>query len=768
MTVNSFRNLLAFGSIYCATQGALDTWDEALELLYLTAHGTSLSTVALAQTLGVLPMAVKGFLSLPSDALRLRRPFIVAGLLLSGVCFVLKTTFQPSTSFWAYCLLLVLRNTGAAIADSAGDGLLIDADVEELSGTISAYQGVGRMAGLITSSLLGGYIARSGSLASFDDSLVFLGGWLLVSSPVAWIVREELTPSTAGYDVLRLLATAWTLLTCGLGSLAVTASAGVFLALGMDGGPPTKIPPRLPERGKVRGRDVGYAVAPNMEDSITNSVSLPSSPVASGAPKSLGDEEGVAAEGGVVANPLAAIAGDQGAAAQGDGATSPKAPEAESESGDWRVLLAHCMRPTVTAFIAYMFFGQFATYIASFPVVPWLEDVHQFSVPDVTYITVVGALGNALGCYVGGLGYDRIPSKRVSMLIVSLLSGLPYFLFLVVQGQPLVYLSWTIIQVGYGALYTVQVSQIRLMADKRVSAAFSGVCMGMLAASAAVGTVLGGFLVEIAGYNMCYIVGASMCGAGIIFIPFISSLDPELIALKAHERAAKMKRQGKKGRRRKSFAAWVRGVKGDEAAEEIEEEDDAAEREGESELDRARRLAVSSGGNRAAALARSQGGMKKPTLGSMRNLLDPRLGEDSDSFGARARAALRGLFDDGRSSAPAPRRRATPQTVKSWAPGQSSPTGPPSPPPAGVWDSDAGVARQLEPSSPVAFGPGEEDGRAPEAKADDIGLTIEGEASHSAEAEAEVARQVRVAAMAARVVAMTARSQAAAERKQTI
>lgn len=28
MTVNSFRSLLLFGALYCATQGALDSWDE--------------------------------------------------------------------------------------------------------------------------------------------------------------------------------------------------------------------------------------------------------------------------------------------------------------------------------------------------------------------------------------------------------------------------------------------------------------------------------------------------------------------------------------------------------------------------------------------------------------------------------------------------------------------------------------------------------------------------------------------------------------------
>ena len=45
--------------------------------------------------------------------------------------------------------VLILRNVGAALSDSATDGLAIDADVESVSGSISAWQGAGRMLGLI-------------------------------------------------------------------------------------------------------------------------------------------------------------------------------------------------------------------------------------------------------------------------------------------------------------------------------------------------------------------------------------------------------------------------------------------------------------------------------------------------------------------------------------------------------------------------------------------------------------------------------------------
>jgi hypothetical protein len=45
------------------------------------------AAIALAQTLGVVPMIIKGALCVPSDLLRIRKPFVAAGLLLSGFVF---------------------------------------------------------------------------------------------------------------------------------------------------------------------------------------------------------------------------------------------------------------------------------------------------------------------------------------------------------------------------------------------------------------------------------------------------------------------------------------------------------------------------------------------------------------------------------------------------------------------------------------------------------------------------------------------------------
>lgn len=743
MTQNAFRNLLWFGALYCATQGALDTWDEALELLYLQRYGNSITNVAIAQTLGVLPMILKPVMAYPTDATRTRRPFVTFGLILSGVSFVLKTLFAPTpeTFFWAYCLLLLFRNAGASISDAAQDGLLIDANVDELSGTISGWQGVGRMGGLILSIIVAGEIAAPDTPAAFNGALVFLGAWCILSSPVSLLVVEELTPSPAGKILLDVLDRAWIVGTCGAGP-ALLAAIGV-----------TESETR---KGRRRKHGGGGKAEGGVEDYVTGARGgNVINPLAVGAAPASGNSAGAATSGrrstafdyggmvgvgdmgatslvGLAAGAAAEvlIAGSHAAlsaalprvsatpapaakprASAGAAGTSPRQPRATPppppgtlpegwiESADpsgvpfyynaatnvsqyehpnppreagtttpppsggefdgseyatvkdgegegegdelddgpptpaaegvlalpgsavteeevsLQTLLLHVAKPPVAAFVAYMFFGQLATYIASFPVVIWLEEVHGFSVQDVGYLTIAGAFGNAFGGYAGGWFYDWCPSKRTSLLLVSLISGAPYFLFVAVTGQPLLYVSWVVIQVGYGALYAVQVSQIRLMADKRVAATFSGLCMGMLAVANAIGNIVGAAIAEEIGYNEVYITGAIMCLAGAALVPFITAQDPELDELKAKEREAERARGGGKLKRRPSVGRFLAQLKGADAVAQLDKVEANEEREW-FERYKARKAAE-------VGLAEGEGGGEGDVEGSAEDKEDP-------------------------------------------------------------------------------------------------------------------------------------------------
>lgn len=841
MLTNSFRQLLIFGALYCATQGALDSWDEAIELLYLSSYKVDVSSIALAQTLGVLPMAIKSILSIPSDITRLRKPFIAFGLVLAGSMFIIKTTFNTNTSFWAYCLCLMLRNTGAAISDGAVDGLTIDADVDALSGTISAWQGVGRMLGLMISTSVTGQLASDNTNSAYNNVLTFLGIWMLASFPVAFIVKEELAPTVLGNKLIRGYNVVMNIITCGgrlthviqvifgplyrqikrtvqslmnhissyYSSLPVSKSLPHISIkdFGFNGkssidstvtytsastttttivenalhnlnksvqvptDTPLLVSPTTEPQTSSSSSSLSNANLPissrsttesSTEDestilksastgSYTTTSSLSLIPPSSLAPAVPFDSSSSSSSSTTVGNRQQRIQNllkatnapdlniknpsdnnsnkylddinddtitmqsstlssskfstDSSLSSSSSTVASPPlsplpAPSQALDTKDaFMLLLRHVQRTPVAAFVCFMYMGQFATYIASFPVVLWLSENRGFSVADVGLLTVIGSFGNAAGCYLFGMLFDIIPVKRLALLIATLLSGLPYLLFTYSQNFAEVTAVWTLCGVGYGALYTVQVSQMRLLADKSVAASYSGLCMGMLAIAAAVGTTLGGVISGTEGWNYetCYTAGAITSGLATVFIPWITAEDPEIIAFKQKQRRERERLlQGKK-RRRSSFRQWISRVRGVDAALEMEYEDkeydtaavglllspitnlpidttgmdpslsplalspffnavvspssptlsnDTTSRS----MDDLRRQAVvnqlSTKKVFPGTSTTERRTLRRPALGSMKNLLDIQSYESESSFSVRLRRNVRQLFDD--------------------------------------------------------------------------------------------------------------------------
>ena len=688
---NSLRGLFLFGALYCATQGALDSWDEAYELPYLSYNCVTVANIALAQTLGVVPMIVKGALCVPSDVLRIRRPFVAAGLLLSGIVFFVQSSFNPLSGFAFYILCLILRNTGAAISDGASDGLTIDAGIDELSGTLSAWQGVGRMAGLIVSTAVGAQIAQR----TFAGLLMFLGAWMLASAPVAALVKEELEPSPLGRRAIAWCAWVGNGLTGGRCSRASASAAGEErlekAAAGAEGAaPPSPLPPLQPVAAEAEAAEGAFVTNPlraSASPALLPLLPPPHPPSAAAADPAL-----EAAPPGPAAQPL----------------PSGAPPEQLSVYMAGATLLRHLRRTPVAAFVAFMFLGQFATYIASFPVVLWLQEQKGFTLEEVGTLTVVGAFGNMLGCYVGGVGFDTVPSKRLALAAATVLSTFPYLLFLAAPAgvativplgnatdaaclgaeaagsdsatisyaltlgeKAAIIFIWVLCSIGYGALYTVQTGQMRLLADNSVAAMYSGLCMGMLAVAAAAGTYVGGALADGGAggydYEACYRGGVYASLGALVVIPWITAADPEVEALRAAQREEAAALGGGKLRRRKSFMDWVGALRGQEVVEAIAAGDRAAE------------AAAGGGGDewgaqRATPAPRPL--LRRPALGSMGNLLSAQDGEVEGSLWNRLKSRVRGLFEPPEQTRVRTRRRIQAQEWGSTGEGDESPASP--------------------------------------------------------------------------------------------
>jgi len=607
-------------------------------MLYLTRCGRSIGEIAIAQTLSFLPMAFKSLLSVPSDLTRLRRPFVFGGLVLSASCFFFQLIESAASTkgFILYIFFIMLRNAGAGISDCAGDGLIIDADVEPLSGTISAYQGIGRMSGLILSTIIGQQIAdRFG----FEAVLVELGFWMMLTAPVAAIVREELEPSPLGQSMNAAIGRVTGVLTCGgrlgaaLGALArfltkavpapamELASEASAKILGWGG---VELLPPQP-KGAAGAPPPGYS-APPPRPAAGGPLAVSMNPLqASRETAASGAAGGGASSRQARVAALAATRGDGSggdssanarlspAPLPDDAAPSPRQePEPESAPATqltsreaFAVLWRHCQHTPVAAFVAFMFFGQGATFLANFSFVVWLDEQRDFSVAEVGSITIAGAVGNALGSYGFGLLFDRFTEKRFIHLICVLLSIVPYTILPALPSKGAIFAVYFGLSAGYGGLYTVQVSQMRLLADRTVAAAYAGLCMGMLALSAAVGTVVGGAVGEFVSLEAVFYVGCAIGCLSALLIPWITSIDPEMIALKRKQREERRRRaaaKGKRLRRRSSFRDWLAAARGGAGGEMLLGEEEEEEEREEERVRRAKRAAA-----KLMALERSEG-----------------------------------------------------------------------------------------------------------------------------------------------------------------
>jgi hypothetical protein len=614
-------------------------------MLYLTRCGRSIGEIAIAQTLSFLPMAFKSLLSVPSDLTRLRRPFVFCGLVLSASCFFFQLIESAASTrgFILYIFFIMLRNAGAGVSDCAGDGLIIDADVEPLSGTISAYQGIGRMSGLILSTIIGQQIAdRFG----FESVLVELGFWMMLTAPVAGIVREELEPSPLGQSVNAAIGRVTGVLTCGgrlgaaLGAIArflakaVPAPAAALASqvsaklqswggvdplllqpkgtAGASGVPPPgfSAPQPLPLPLPAAGGPLTVSMNPLQASRET---AAPGASAAAGASSRQARVAALAAARGDSGGGDASANARSGRAPNSDDAAPSSRQEPEPESAPatqltsreaFTVLWRHCQHTSVAAFVAFMFFGQGATFLANFSFVVWLDEQRDFSVAEVGSVTIAGAVGNALGSYGFGLLFDRFAEKRFIHLTCVLLSIVPYTILPFLPSKPAIFAVYFGLSAGYGGLYTVQVSQMRLLADRTVAASYAGLCMGMLALSAAVGTVVGGAVGEFVSLEAVFYVGCAVGCLSALLIPWITSIDPEMVALKRKQREERRRRaaaRGKRLRRRSSFRDLLAAARGGSGGALLLGEEEEEERE-EERVRRAKRAAA-----KLMALERSEG-----------------------------------------------------------------------------------------------------------------------------------------------------------------
>lgn len=222
-----------FALLYFA-QGAVLSFFTALNALYLTSRGVSMSQVGIMGTIAMLPFILKIFLGMLSDKVNLlgwghRKPYIVIGLLVQALCLLVIIPVDPGRSFGVYVLVAFVLQTGMALYDTCTDGLALDTTPQEEEGTIQGLMVGGRALGVvIVAGLLGLVVDR------LSWSAVFIGLALLTLIPLPLVlrIREGQRPARAAFDwkafgafkrwpivALALLGALYSLITNGVNQL---------------------------------------------------------------------------------------------------------------------------------------------------------------------------------------------------------------------------------------------------------------------------------------------------------------------------------------------------------------------------------------------------------------------------------------------------------------------------------------------------------------------------------------------------------------------
>lgn len=157
--------LILFASVYFV-EGAVLTYFSAFNIIYLRSFDLSYSLIGIVSGITLIPFVLKIFIGLLSDRVSLfkmgnRKPYIMIGLALQSVAFLILTIVSPGKQFGLYLALMILAALGMSTYDTTTDGLSIDTTAPEDRGLVQGLMVGGRaLSAVVTAALMGLFSER--------------------------------------------------------------------------------------------------------------------------------------------------------------------------------------------------------------------------------------------------------------------------------------------------------------------------------------------------------------------------------------------------------------------------------------------------------------------------------------------------------------------------------------------------------------------------------------------------------------------------------
>jgi PAT family beta-lactamase induction signal transducer AmpG len=232
--------LTLFASVY-ALQGVVVAYFFNYNQIYMQAAGVPAPTVGWAQSLAMLPLALK-FLAGPlSDRVNVfglghRLPYIAIGLLLETAGLIGLTLFHPGRHLSGFVACAVLAVIGLSLYDTCCDGMILDMtpppDRPRVQGTVVAVR---FLATMICSFGFGHWLARTGNGPGRGDGVLWTcAGLGVVPLAMALGLREPkraVDGEPFRWSAFGILIRYWSLMLLGLGALYSTVAFGVEINL---------------------------------------------------------------------------------------------------------------------------------------------------------------------------------------------------------------------------------------------------------------------------------------------------------------------------------------------------------------------------------------------------------------------------------------------------------------------------------------------------------------------------------------------------------
>ena len=190
----STLRLILFSVIYFV-QGAMLTFFLSYNIIYLRSFDVEFGLIGLVNAITLVPFVLKIFIGLLSDrvnffGLGFRKPYIIIGLTMQVIAFLLMPKINPISQVGAYIALLILSSLGMSTYDTCTDGLSIDSTPEDQRGLVQGLMVGGRAVSSIISAYIFGIYANK---MSWSTIFLFLSALTALAIVLVFFVKEPKT-----------------------------------------------------------------------------------------------------------------------------------------------------------------------------------------------------------------------------------------------------------------------------------------------------------------------------------------------------------------------------------------------------------------------------------------------------------------------------------------------------------------------------------------------------------------------------------------------